>query len=247
MNYILTLFFIILNLSASGQNPKKFFIIKELEDHSISLAIERNFYTYDDSSKRFESVILVFNKTKDTVEVYNCDDRNCNLDSFGLKIVDFNKIHGFVLTLKITENSNYGEAGAYLIRKTVNEIWSIEFQKRFFSALNDYYYFGDFNSYYPPGVLNSNNPQDTIESIDNWASHHSETEYSYHYNLKINQKSEIEISGITTKLKISEDSYLTGFSTGDTKYPHYCECLKPDNEMGIYKYDNGKFINKNDK
>lgn len=247
MKYLLASIFILLKLSATGQDLKKYNTIASLDDKSISLAIGQNNYTYDDSiqfrqSKRFENIILVNNKTKDTVELYNCENKNCSLDSSDLRSVLFDKKnHVVVLTLKFTENNNYGESGAYLINKTVNEIWSIDLKKRIFIAMNDYHYYGDFNSYYPPGTIES--IPDTSQSVWDWGSHSSETEYSYHYDFRINEKAEIIISGLKSNFKITESNYLKELPDGNTKYPHYCECIQPDNKQGIYKYENGKFIN----
>ncbi|MBO9703315.1 MAG: hypothetical protein J7604_24080 [Sporocytophaga sp.] len=153
--------------------------------------------------------------------------------------------HSVLLTLKFTENNNYGESGAYLISKTVNEIWSINLKERIFIAMNKYHYYGHFNSYYPPGTIES--IPDTSQSIWDWGAHNSETDYSYQYDFRITNEADIIISRLTSNFKISESSYLKEPLNGNTQYPHYCECIQPDNKMGTYKYDTGKFIKTNDR
>jgi len=234
MKYLLALFFILLNLSVTGQDRKKYYTIARLEDKSVSLAIDNSIQYRE--SKKFERIILVNNKTKNTVELYNCEEKNCRLDSFDLRSINFdNKNRVVVLTLKFREDNNYGEAGAYVINKTVTEIWNIDLKERVFIAMNDYHYYADLSHYFSP------------ENIELMSSDHSETDYSYHYDFRITDKAEIIISGLHTSFKITESSYLKESPERDTKYPQYCECIQPDNKQGIYKYDNGKFIRINDR
>ncbi|MBO9703450.1 MAG: hypothetical protein J7604_24790 [Sporocytophaga sp.] len=234
MKYLLALFFILLNLSVTGQDRKKNYTIATLEDKSVSLAIDNSIQYRE--SKKFERIILVNNKTKNTVELYNCEYKNCRLDSFDLRSINLNnKNRVVVLTLKFREDNNYGEAGAYVINKTVTEIWNIDLKERIFIAMNDYHYYADLSHYFSP------------EDIELMSSDHSETDYSYHYDFRITDKAEIIISGLKTSFKITESSYLKESPDRDTKYPQYCECIQPDNKQGIYKYDNGKFIKTDDR